>query len=742
MFGTSNLMKKCFQSDVQLYDCVNIAQDEITSTIVLWNKFQILVYEHNNLQSVVKTFIPDFQIHTLILHNNYILCLDNNHYVHTTSLRFKSPATKRFKSFFQVREQDVTMFSQHRQDHVFCLKYQSEMYYLSLHRFTATFQLKKKVAIKHSGPWPLPKPNSNKCLLSSRNIRAIHFETIKKIHEIKTYEDCNIILISFDRLTIYSCLFSPKMIEDEVSIEKLYTCPSEICNAEIIDKDRLSILISLKMGCLMILNLENITEQPKIIYLNTAIYKYINLNENIIYTDGVDMWISLNIYSKNDINFRELIVKYVKDFIKCGEYIICTTYNKFLYIISLNDETSYIKPTSDPYVPAEKLLNNSEYLYGILEAVEKYNDIVKKVQEESNYITALALSNRQDLMDGLIQHRIVVYESYQEALQDNKDLIITDNIEEYFKTGALLFVVKISTVTIQHVFANMISNLLNDLKVHVTMVDINSKILKTTSVKLRGSLRKVNILIGLNNRNTKIFEVKALIKIIVKIPGAHDHKQVLWSALCRKEIPLYSEHLITTAVNTNNVFIKESVDNIEDLIYKIASEHHKDLFTFSDITKDEEALNWSMYLKLPVNYRELLKNQDYCRKNFSLSRTDYLIQEYTMKEFLDSKNDISFRIGNEKVKLVIINDDPSLPVLKVTSRNICIAFNIRNFFSKVIYNNFEGQAKREYVTHALYNVIEILKKELFACATGVCPLDKFYLLADQFQRSVIGAFPI
>ncbi|XP_059055849.1 uncharacterized protein LOC131849751 [Achroia grisella] len=738
--------KKCFNCDYQLYDNVNINYDEATSMIALWNKFQILVYENRNLESTAKIFMPDFQIHDLIVCNNYIVCLDNNHCVHTTSLKFKSPAQKRFKTSFQLKVQDVAVFSRYHEDYVLCLQYEAECYYLCLHKLNASFQLEKKVAIKHSGPWPLPKPNLNKCLLTSFHIEPVHFDSIKKIYEVSETVsiDCSILLMSFDNLTVYSCLFSNKMIEEQVTIVKLYTCPSEICNIEIIAKENLSLLISLKMGTLITLELQDTSMEPKIIHLNTAIYKCLRQNDNIIYTDGVTMWSSTNTYSDVNINLRQFIVNQVKDFAKCGDYLICTSYSKLIYVIPLDDDTSYIKASNDPYTPAEKLLNNSEYLYKILEEIEMNNDVIKKVQEESNYITTLSLSNRQDLVEDIIQHSIVVYENYQEAIQDNKDLILADNMWEYFKADTLLLVVKITTTTLQHMFANMISNLLNDLKIHVTLSN-DLKILKTTSVKLKGALRKVNILIGLNNKNIKIFEVNALIKIIVKIPGAHDRKQFLWATLYKKEFPLNSEHFIKTANDFTNIcHMNESGDTIEKLIYKVAYNQHKHIFQFIDVSKTKtNSSNWSLYLKLPVNYREILKNDSYCRKHLSVSRANFLVEEYTREEFLDSKSDVSFDIGDEKVKLEIINDDPTWPVLKITSVNIKLSFNIRNFFSNIIYNNFKShRTEREYVIYNLYTVTETLQRDLKACIMENYSLERFRPLAEQFQRSIIGALPI
>ncbi|KAM3961457.1 uncharacterized protein ACR2FA_004573 [Aphomia sociella] len=556
-------------------------------------------------------------------------------------------------------------------------------------------------------------------------------------------EECSIMLISFDNLTVYSFLFSPHMSEEVVHIVKLHTCPSDICDMEIVCKEKLSIIIALNVGSLITLCLEDRTVVPKLTYLNIPIYKYLRQNESLIYTDGDTMWMSENIHSEEDITFRQFIVRQVKDFAKCREQIICTTYTNMIYVLLLDDDAYFVKSSDSIFTPASKLLNNSECFYLILDEIEKNNDMIKMVQDEGNYITTLALSNRQDLMDDIIQYSVVVYENYQEAIIENKDLILTDNIDEYFKEGALMFVVKIRATTLEHMFSNMISNLLNNFSIHVTLSS-DYTVLKTASIKLKGSLRRINILIGLNIKKINIFEVVAMIKIVLKIPGLNDPKQLIWTTLCRKEVPLYSEHLIkcTTIVSTN-VLMKEPANNIDDLIYKVAYSHHRHLFKIINGSKvKSETLQWSMYLKLPINFKELLADDSYCRKNFSSSRAHYLHDRYTMPEFLNSKINLSFDVGKEKVKLEIISDEPTSPMLKVTSENIKIAFNIRNFFSNLIYNNFKNSPQKEYVMNNLYYITESIQKELKSCILDHYVLEKFHPLADQFERRVIGAFPI
>ncbi|XP_053618034.1 uncharacterized protein LOC128679672 [Plodia interpunctella] len=741
----NEMVKKCFKCEHVLYDNLKIVYNSNTFMIVLWNKFQIFVYEDRNLQNAAKILIPEFQIHQLLLSDNYILCLDSSFNIHTISLKFKNPAQKRLRSSFLPREQNVMACSL-ADHHALSIKYEGESLFLCLHKINAEFLLEKKVLLKYDNPWILPVPALGKCMLIAHQINDNSYSQIKMTYKANNMPNsCSIVFMSFDKLTIFSCLFSPKMGDDEIFLIKLHTCPTEICGIEIIDD--LIILVCLTSGSILQFFLKDVLKEPNIIHLNIAIDKYIILKEYLLYTDGMTMWKS-NEFLTDDITFRQFIIKQVKDFVKCGDQLICTTYSNLIYIIPIDDNTSYYKalPTEE-YCKAEELLNNAEYLYRILEEIEQNKDMVKKVKEEGNYISVLALSNRQDIMDTIIQQHILVYESYEDVLKEHTELLLTDKMNDYFEKDSVLFVIKISTKILQQMFSNILANLFNDLQIHLSFFS-NSKLLKTTSLKLKESLKKISLLTSLKIKNAEISEINVIIKLISSIPGSHDRKQSLWSCLYEKHITLKSEHFIKTdAPTAHNTNLNDPEDSIENLIYKLENNYHRQLFRFVDISRHSvESSDWSMYLKLPANYKDLLMANDRlndARESLNAKTADFLIKQYTSKDFLESKIDILLQIGKGKVKVQII-DDFSAPLLQVSSQNIIAAYNIRNFFSKLIYNDFKSQegVTSEFVKYTLYNVTENLQKEIKACLSDRPSLEEFKMIAEHFERSVIGSLPL
>lgn len=704
----TEILKRCHKCEHELLGNLSIIYNASSSVIVTWNRFQIFVYEDLNFESTAKIFIPEFQVRQIIIANNYLLCLDTSGNVHTTCMKFKNPAQKRFKSSFQPREQSVLCCTL-AGDSVLSLRHESDLYFLCLNKLNSEFSSEKKAALLYNGRWPLPQPIPENCLLISHKLTEQEFDYVKTIFDVKENimrNDCNLVVVSLDKLTVYGCLFSPKMAEEDVTLVKLYTCPSEICNFEIVQLQELHILIGLNIGTLVRLSLKDVAIKPELVHLNIALHKFQTLKDTIIYTDGNAMWKTDSTFTEN-ISFFQFFVRHVKDFIKFGDQIICTTYSDLIYVFPIDDDSSYIKAeTTDEYCSAEKLLNNSEYLHKIIEELEKNNELVKRINEEGNFVTAFSLSNRQDIMDNIIHHSITVYDSYDDAKTENPDIILTDKIFEYFDPDAFHILVKLTTTTLQHMFNNILSNIFNDVKIHISL-STEKKLLKTASVKVTDAFKKINILLPINLTSEDISEMNVNMELISSVPGAFDEKQKLWVTLYRKRVTLNAEHFIKLASTKKNNF--RMTETIEDLVYNVALAHFGGVYKFTDMTKYNLVPEFSVYLKLPQNYKAQFKNQPNVIDYMNKKKVAEISKHYTSEEFLKATSNFSFEIGNKKVKVGILSDEFSAPLLKVTCGNMAAAVHIRNFFSMIMYEDFGSyEPAKEFVKYMLYNETEVI----------------------------------
>ncbi|CAG5055027.1 unnamed protein product [Parnassius apollo] len=495
------------------------------------------------------------------------------------------------------------------------------------------------------------------------------------------------------------------MTEDEISLVKLYTTPSEICDIKITEEHQLShILISL-----------------------TA--------------DGVSMWKSENTFTA-DIKFQQLVVRQVKDFVCFGDQILCTTFTNLIYLLMLDDETSYLKTSAKEYCEAGNVLDNSGYLYKILEEVDKNDKLAKKINEESNYITALSLSNRPDILDKVIGYCVFVYEKYEEVLKESVELTLTDNINEYFVNNLFYFLIKITVLFEKQKISDILIQVLMDLMIHVTFLS-EQKVIKTTSIKVLEELKNSNILIPLSSRNINS-TVDVNIKIVKRIPGAFAQEQVLCTILHQKRISLNSEHFIKSKIITKNIILlKEPEYSVEDTIHHVSFNNNKHLFKFTDISNLRQFDEWSFYMKLPKNYEEAFKNESFYIQKFCCNKAKQLLQENTSEEFIKGLNTIGFEIGSDKVKIEVINDGFSSSSLKVTSKDIKIGLDIRNFYSDLTYNNFkEYKPGKEFVRYTIYTTVENFQKAVKQCIIEGFNNEKFKVLFEQFQRDVFGALPL
>ncbi|XP_026332782.1 uncharacterized protein LOC113239851 [Hyposmocoma kahamanoa] len=737
--------KKCFKIREQLIDNLHITYNESTSMFVFFNKYQIFVYENLQFHNVARIFVPEFQVRQIIVSNNYLLCLDYSGNVHVISLKFKNAAQKRFKSAFQPREQNVLHWQQYDSDNIICLKLESEAYSLCLHEIGPDFQSKTKAALRQNkNHWP--PQSEGKYLLCCHQIKKEDFRFIVETLQspVDTFRDHQLIIISFDKLNVYGCLFSSKTTDTEIELVRLYSSPSEICDIKILATiNFVNIVIGLTIGTIVRLSWKYDSNESEIIHLNTALSKFLPLKSNntLIYTDGLSLWKSENTLSRGQLQFEQFFTKNVKDFVKFRDHIICTTYSNMIYIFPIEHKISVIKPAGDDeYCSAEKLFNNLDSIDQLVKETRRSDDLLKKIHNETNYITILTFSKRQDVMENVIHQNIIVYNNYNNAKAENLDVILTEEMHEYFKTD-ILILIKIKVQTEQKTLHQVLSSIFTNLKVHITIISKN-KVVKTTSVKLTEPLKKLHILIPIDTKHiTGITQLNIHTKIVSSIPGVRDEKQYLWSVICSKHAILHSEHFIKSPIEYNNsISLKEPEESLENLIIKVANMQHGEVFRFIDISTLTNPKNYTMYVKLPYNYREAMKCQEFYKKRFSYDKAKYLFHQFSADSFLRGRNCLFFEIGEEKVEFEIVNDI-SYSVLNVSSNNIHVAFTMRNFAASLVYNEFRNfSSGTEFVSNVLYTTTENLHKAIKDAITSNSPA-QLMPLTEQFQKNVIGALP-
>ncbi|XP_048001054.1 uncharacterized protein LOC125237869 [Leguminivora glycinivorella] len=725
--------KKCYKCGYDLLDNLNVVYNSSSSIFIFWNKYQLFLYENMNFEDTTRIFTPEFRVQQIIISNNYLICLDCRGHVHVTSLKFKN-THKRLKTSFLPRERNILAFVECG-EYVMSLKGESGTYFLCLNTINSDFQPKRKIAICYKDEIGLAlKTTQDKCLLAASKITSNN-EEIKRIFSVNLIEkDTHIVIMSFDRMNLFACLFSSNTVQDEIQLIKLYSCPSEICNIQIIQLEEFNLIIVLKSGTILKLSLQKTPQMVVPIHLNTAVNKFILFKDTLIYTDGLSIWKTENIFS--NITFKQYFLRQVKDFVRVGDQLVCTTFSKLIYVIP-DDDLSYLEPPS-VHCPVEKLLNNSEYLYKLLEEVDKNNVLIEKLNEEGNYITALALSNRQDLMDNILKNTITVYEHYEDAVKENPDLTITEDLKEYFKAESVYFLVKTRIMQMENLVNQVMSQLFRNSKIHISLFS-EDKLLKTNSLNLSETFYKMNVLIPLDYRSvTNMSVVKVNIKIVTHLPGAFDSKEPTWTTLYSKEIILNSEHFIKTDLISNRPrSLKEPQEKIDEMIAKIASNQHGNLFKFTDTTNPSES-EFSMYVKLPVNYAEIFKNQELFNY-LNTRKAEYLSKQLSSEEFLKSNSNLTFEIGRHKVDVEIVTDES--PVIKVSGADIGKVMGVRNFFADLLYGDYKMTGPDvQFTDYAFYTNVENLQKTIKDRMESPTSAHLQHL-AEQLQKT-IGNLPI
>lgn len=705
------VIKQCFKCNESIVDTLNIVNNSTNRTIILWNKFQIFVYEEFDFGKPAKALLLNFQIQDLIFHGNYLICLDCSGNVHTTPLKFKNAAQNSFVFPFQPRERNVVAITLYDDDNVLCLKHESSTYLLSLHKINSELSLYNNVIITYKERLPLQK--TNKFKMKVQAITENHLDNIKKLSK-EVFVNRNkykLVVISFDNLNIFGCIFYSSMTEECITLKKLYSCPSEISDLQITETGDLN--IGLTIGTLLRISLRDL-QNPETIHLNIAINKYLVYNENIIYSDGESMWRAENLGSKH-MKFSQLFVRHVKDFIKHRDQIICTTFMNLIYLFSIDNDISYLKQqTTEEYCSANTVLNHSECLKKIMDEVETNHKLIKTLTKENNYITALSLSNRQDVMDQIIKEKVIVYENYQDAIAENDDIVLTNNFTEYFDSESLFFLIKMSSTT-DNKLGEILSNAIGDLRFHITFGS-SKKLHKTVSIKVTEPIKKTSLLIPLKNNMVDTTEFNVLIKMLASIPGVMDAKRKIWTVLYRKNVKLLSEHFIKFNMRTiKQLCLKTPQVSLDELILQAAEINFGNLFHFIDTLKVKPASKeWKLYVRLPDDYHNVFLNKDLYTKHLNSKKVNFFLDQFTSDDFLKSKSNLTFNIGNEKVKVEIYNDGFTRPLLKILSENMKIALNIRNFLADLIYYVFTGFSHgKEFVHLSTYTTLEVRAEQWF-----------------------------
>lgn len=697
-----DITAKCFKSKDRLLDSLNIVYNEVNSMFIFWNKYQIFVYEDQNFESASKIIVPEFIVSQVFVSNNYLMCLDASGNVLITSLKFKNSAQKRLKSCFQPREHGVCGSTQYNPESILSLKYEANSFYLYLNRMSVDFALEKKVCIKLDDQWKLQNIEG-KCILRSSKIFKEDFDLVKLLFNMETKEwnEHSLVIISPDKYTVYGCLFSAKATDEEIKLTKLYATPSEICEIKLLNMD---IILGVKTGTIIKLNIKE--DKHTLVHINTGITKFVVLksNQTILYTDGSTMWKAEKTFS-NDIKFNQFFIKQVKDFAKFGDMLICTTYSNLFYIFSIDDGRSYIKfEKKDNYCPAEKFLKNSDCYYKILEEIDNNNNMLDKINDEGNFLTALSLSRRQEIMDTIIDLDAVIYESYEDSIKQDADIFLTEHLYEYFNES-FLFLIKLTASVIKESYSDILSNI----RIHVTLLS-EEKVLKTTSIQHSEVLTSLQVLVPLQTKSMlNASQVILDLKIVKNIPGVYVKQNKIWVVLYRKQIIFNSEHFIKTNTSRyKNVSLNEPEGTIDSQIEKVAASQHGHLILFTDISINKsDAKHHTTYVKLRNNFKEIFKNNEYCSQHFNSTKADFLKKQLTSEEFLKSSSNLTFDVLKEKVDVEIVNDF-SCPLLKVTCNDIKIAFHMRNFFANIVYNDYRNyENSPEYVNSVFYTTTEV-----------------------------------
>ncbi|XP_072948098.1 uncharacterized protein [Epargyreus clarus] len=542
----------------------------ITCDTILWNKYKLMKYD--NVDSIFDSnnsdphiIDPEFAVEKVLLYNTNMLCLDSTGNININTIIHSD---SEYGSTFTISKTNVIACELINKD-VLCFEIIKHCTQLYVHEFNETFRTIKMYKFSHPDSIWATAPRG-------KNIICIHHiepnewrRNIGLVFDVKDSCWGHLVVMCLDKTNVYACVLT-QTESPNLRVVKLYQSQSEIVGINISKEQEICLLVGLSSGNIVNVSLSGDVSQ--VIHLNTALYKFVAMKNTLIYTDGLTMWKIEDIFTKSDLNPEQFFVKNVSDFCVVSNKVICTTFSNLIYCFYINDKWCYISSNESE----GQLMTN----LGKIMCVTKENEkLIENINKEKEYLLALSLSNRPNVMDDFIQITSDVYENYNDLEREIKELTLTDSRNAYYDTKLYYVVIKISATPIQHKLNKLLSNVLGDIKIHITI--FAERVLKTTSIIINEQLKKKNFVIPLKRKEiADKKEIQVTVKIVTNIPGKMDEKQRQWSTLYSKTIKLNAENFIRSTYSTNNTSLKEDDVPLEKLICDIATHLHGAQYNF------------------------------------------------------------------------------------------------------------------------------------------------------------------
>lgn len=696
LYSISANNNQVFNINRKIYDTLNICNN--INDIILWNKYQLFLYESCDFSADPLIFEPAFKVIDIVFDRNYIACLDINGNIHSIPLKLKKSKTRLF-ILFKPLAQNVISILKVDNESILTLQNNCGIYSVCFHKSldfqiaTKTFYLKdikQQVGIDKV----LDKIVFKKHLVTNLNIDCLSTIFSQKC---KSNILNGLLIISvLDNRTINAFIINSTSSDNNIPVTTLYYCPSNICDIVIYEKDyNISVLAALTSGTIIKLTFgTNLT--PHIIHLNIPIYKFINNKDDLIYSDGCTLWKTENTFT-NEICFKKFSIKNPKDFIMFGAVVICVTFSNKIYTLSSCDENK--SELESEYQPVSNVIQSVELLF---DEIKKNEELVKKIEIERNYTAAIALANRQDIVDKVMQRFVTIYDTYEEVINENSDVILTSNIAEYFTHKSVFILIKLTfSLDYKDDFKKIYNSLIGLLKLHV-IIKNNNSILKTLSITIQ-NLDNLNFVVPLNLNTMEVIDLDVIIKLICPV-GILVENQPIWNILFNKKNKLTSENFVKVfKVRDKIKHLKENKEELNDLILKTAENHHGLLLNFRSMSNNNLNFETIFYLKLPSDHESVLGNKN-TYKTLCNKRAEYLSKNLGSNEFLKLNHVVQIQVNENKLKLSLLKENNDI-LLKLSGHNPHVAFHMRNYFLHVFYDEFN--CINQYIPQAHYTKLEV-----------------------------------
>lgn len=680
--------KQYFQLSGKIWDKLKISHN--SNNIVLWNKYQLFLYENLDFNATPIVLMMDFVILQLQLSKKHLLCLDYSGNIHVALIKLKD--TERItKLSFQLQMSNVVSFLTIL-DYLITLEFRIGKYTLYLRKLL-NFEIIKTIEILKINVIP------NLTMDEIRNISPLikcymlseydseSMANIFKLGQSDISKNSYLIIITLDRRKVFACLMNVNSPDEDVKLSTLYTAPSFITNIEITRNENVYLLIGLKTGTLIVLPLGNLEIQT--IHLNTSIQNIICVKEDILYSDGLTLWELENIFSKSDNMYKQLFIQQPADFIQYKDYIIYVTYSNAIYIIHLDFDNCYItnKTNSEYYAVKEVFKSTEGLLNEIKIEIEKNDKTTERINLEENYTSAIALAYRKDVMNQVLIYSIFVYDHYDEVTKGEYGLILTNEIQDYFESNTILVLITLELILeFRHKFFEVLNSLLGLIKLNITFRS-KDNFHKTTSISIKKLFDKLNYLIPINC-SIDLSDIYVEIDLVCRIPDPLDKNENVWIVLSKKQTTLYSEQFIRTIndrFRQKVIHLREENADVSTLLLKTAENHHSLLIDLRNLTSTDIVKEITYYIKLPDNYETIIKDGN-AYKSLNRLKSQFLLNKLSTNEFLKLNQIVHLQFKTAKVKLQIVNEDFYGFLFKIFGRDTRKVFNIRNYFAKLLYD--------------------------------------------------------